>query len=403
MALTIAALLAGAAGVLRADPVGQADPATPPDAPLSDSQARLLALAMNAASKLPHHPYIKDRSRLQMHVVDACLQLDQPSLATRYMKRIDNWRRGQAAAEYAIYLAERGYRDEIERYVRIAVAYAQAADADWRKAHIRLRVAQARMLTGDPNAATRFNDQLEDQTYRGRTAVTRARIGDPQSHEQLVQRLDELIGSRTFDAIVNASAGYVELYRRYYQDPSRREEFEKKIRQAYRNMAVADTLDMLMELGQVALEQDDPKAALRLVSEAEDLADRAKWPAHREYEAQYRARLARLRYEAGDQEQARSDLDEALAAQIERFDELQTFRRADALTPVAEAYQLMGAKEKSLAVYEQAVKEFSKNRNFRVRVEDLTAICVSLALHEVQPTDNLWSLLEARYEDLGPP
>src|SRR5262245_27591540 len=61
------------------------------DAPLTIDQAELLDLAMQSAAKMPLNPHIKNRSRAQEAVVDACLKLGQPARALAGIEDIANW------------------------------------------------------------------------------------------------------------------------------------------------------------------------------------------------------------------------------------------------------------------------------------------------------------------------
>jgi len=377
--------------------------AGPANAPLPEYQAELLEMAMDAASKMPHDPHIKDRSRYQAYVVQACLELDQPARARRYIRRIDNWRRGQAAAEYAMYLARTGQTETIDHYLQIAEDQARRAGQDWRRAHVELRMARARMLMGEANAATEFNRELTDATYRGKTASTAARMSDGPSYELLSARLDKLIATDQYDLIRNATSAYVELYREHYQDKDRREAIERKLREAHRQMGGAEVLNLLMNLARAALANDDPETALRFVSEAEKMADKANWPAHREYESAFRAKLAMLRHRADDTETARKYVDAALADLNERMDQIQTFRRADALIPLAEAYHAMGFRKDALKIYEKAINNSQMNPNGRPRAIDSCELCVSMALHGVEPRATVRARIRAVYEDLSPP
>src|SRR5215813_3973758 len=76
------------------------------DKPLLAFQSELLDLAFKTATALPTEPHIKNRSRAQESVVDTCFQLDQPHRAAGYIQGIDNWRRGLAYADLALYCAQ---------------------------------------------------------------------------------------------------------------------------------------------------------------------------------------------------------------------------------------------------------------------------------------------------------
>ncbi len=387
---------------LAAIPQGDVE-SMPPDAPLTEDQAKLLDLAMGAASRMPHDPHIKNRSRAQQAVVMACLEMDQPRRAARYVEKIDNWRRGVAAAECALYLIRNEQTENVDRYLRIADAYAELADQDWRRVHIKLRVTEAKMLMGDPNAAGDFRRRNTEDAYRGKTESTHATLMENEDYDVLMERLDQLVGKQLYEPLLNASETYLVLYQRHYEDADKRRELEQKLRESHRNMGGAEVLSMLMALAEAAIENGDHAEALRFIGEADAIVAQANWPSHREYEYVFRAQLAGLRYRAGDAEQARAQVD-AIADEFRvNGEKIINIRRAEALVPIAETYQMMGLSDQAREIYEQSIKESRVNPNGRPRAIDLSEICTSMALHGVKPDDTLWTLLHKAYEDLGPP
>ena len=97
----------------------------------------------------------------------------------------------------------------------------------------------------------------------------------------------------------------------------------------------------------------------------------------------------------------RADADAALATYQQEREKIIDVFRTEALVPLAEAYATMDAKQTALAVYELAASEAIVNPNSRPRVEDLGAICRSMALRDVAPSEALWSLLREVSATLG--
>src|SRR4029434_4824877 len=94
-------------------------------------RGELLDLALASASKMPLDPHIKNRSRAQEAVVDACLQLAQPARALSGIQDIANWRRGTGYADYALYCAQYGRADDAQHALELAQQVAdRPADAD---------------------------------------------------------------------------------------------------------------------------------------------------------------------------------------------------------------------------------------------------------------------------------
>ncbi len=118
---------------------------------LEPYRIELLDLAFAAASAIPHHPHLKDRSRAQAAVVEAALKLNQPQKALSYIEQIDNWRRGAGYADLALYYARHQQPEPAGRYLRLAERIAENglpsspqdtfSFQEWRQDHIRIKMA----------------------------------------------------------------------------------------------------------------------------------------------------------------------------------------------------------------------------------------------------------------------
>jgi hypothetical protein len=115
------------------------------------------------------------------------------------------------------------------------------------------------------------------------------------------------------------------------------------------------------------------------------------------------ARLAAIRHRAGDQERARREADQALALFEEQRDEIVDIWRAGALRPLAEALHAMGDTGAALATCGKALEEGVKNPNSRPRAEDLTALCISMAVHGIEPDALLFSRMRQICGQLSDP
>lgn len=402
-AMVLASLLCGSPG-LADDPIDS----LPSDAPLSDSQEAALEMAMVAASKIPLVPdsMKKDRSRAQHRVFMACLELDQPRRAAVYLDGIANWRRGAAAADLALYLARRGYDEQvIEHYVRLGRATAKLVDSGWKIEYIELRVAQAYLLLGKPEVAEQFSREIVQDLNRGKIDAFRVETEDDLSYEQVSARLDALLESGRFEPIVTGGKAYTALYRRYYSDEARRDEIEGKLREAYKDMQGTVKIDLFVEMGDAALAHGDRAKALSFADEAGALVATPIWRSGVETEYLYAAKVIDLRYRAGAEAQARAEAD----AMVEKFDEefeekLWSHRRADALRPLAELYHTMGLGDLALETYGRALEHGMTNKNSRCRANDLVDTCASMALYGFEPDDRVWARIqEIMSEGLGSP
>lgn len=379
------------------------DAATLEDAEIEGYRRDLLGLAMDAASMMPRDPHIKNRSRMQHEVFAACLDLDQPALARAFMKRIANWRRGAAAAEYALYCARYDRHDTAERYLKKAEAAAKLVDQDWRKQTIQLRVAEARLLLGDDAADDRVRRRTTEDMHRGKIEAFAIAHRETVDVEALSSRLDSLIASGRYEPILNAAEAYLRLYERLYEQSDRRLDIEGKLRQAYVGMGGAETLKLLMGFAHAALANGDAAEALRFIEEAETLAANAAWPEHQPYRYEFVSDLAELRALSDDSSGAVAKLDKLMERYDREGKKIVNIWRADALRSVAEAYAALGETDKAWSVYERAVAAGMVNPNGWPRATDLAKTCVSLALQRVEPSDSLLRSIHRAKAKLGAP
>jgi len=376
----------------------------PEDEPLEAYRRELLALAMDAATKLPIVPHLKSRSRAQHQVARAALELNQPRLALDYLERIDNWR-GALAAEYARYCVRRAHEPTVERYIVLAKAAAELADQDWRREQIYLTIAQTRLLQGDTAPADSFEQHLQTDAFRGRTEPARVerRTADDDDYQQTIERLDKLAKNELYDHILNGSRAYAALYQRHYDDRSRREEIETKLRRAYRTMPGPETIDMLVTLAETAAAHGDFEPAKGFLDEAQAMYEGVAWSAHREYRYEYVSKIARARVKAADVPGARALTDAASRRYHEEFEQVYNLWRADCLRPLAEAYVAIGDAEKAARHYAQAVEAGMVNPNGRPQAEDLAATCTSMALVGFEPSRDLLQRMEQANSRLSSP
>ena len=374
-------------------------PASIPDKPLAVFQEKLLGLSFETATLIPVKPHIKDRSRMQEKVVEACLKLDQPTRAMAFIERIDNWRRGAAYADWAFYQAERGSTGRIPHYLDLARQIALAA-SDWRRDRIKVKIARTYALLGEHEQAEAFEDGVED-SEKGKVAGVRAGRGSEDSFDDMIQRLDELIETGHVDVVRNALYASAELFNRFYDTPAYRDSAQERIKNSWDVLPVVLKIDLLVKLTGFALDHGDNVKANKLIDEAQQMMDNYQWRLR--YRIPLMAQLAQIRFRAGNKEKALADADRA----GELFDKdgrlVVNIYRAETLLPLAEAYQSMGEMSRALAVYKRAVEASVQNPNSRPRAEDLSAVCSSMAVYKAAPDEALWSRILQIKETLGDP
>lgn len=369
------------------------------DKPLASYQDKLLGLAFETAAAIPVKPHIKDRSRAQEKVVSAALELDQPLLALSCLEKIDNWRRGSGYADLALYCARHGFTDEAQQYVNRAMQVSESAE-DWRRDHIRIKIANAYALLGQNQQADQFGAGLAD-AEAGKIATVKASIADEDAFDEHMNALEPLLVSNNFDIVDNALQACAQLFHRFYDHTVRRSLVEEKMKTSWEKLPIFKRVEFLTELAGFALDHGDQAKSLALVNEAQTFMDGAQWrPEHR---IPLVSKLVRLRFGAGDEQKARADADTLLALFDAERNKMANIERAGTLRPLAETYQSMGNTATARAVYKRIVEEGVENPNSRPRAEDLADTCISMALHEIMPDDELWNRILQIQDGLGDP
>ncbi|MCA9416753.1 MAG: hypothetical protein KC917_10795 [Candidatus Omnitrophica bacterium] len=369
------------------------------DAPLRDFQLRLLDIALEAASEIPIQPHIKDRSRSQEAVVLACLELDQPGRAIRYTDRIDNWRRGSCYADIAFHLARQGDVESAEHCLELAERLSEVAE-DWRKDRVHTKIAKTRAWLGEMEEARDLEEGVAESEF-GKVALAEAMKGDQSSMEEQISALEPELESGNFDLVKNALSVCTKIYTRFYEDPMKRSAVEAKIKSTWSPMPIFIRIELLTGMVESALEHSDQETALRLVNETQVLVDEHQWPL--EHGLPIKAKVVELRFRAGDETTARREADELLRQFEEHKEEIVNIYRAEALHPLARAYQAMGETGVALNVYKRAVEEGVENPNSRPRAEDLSATCCEMARWSIEPDQELWDRIEEIEQGLDAP
>jgi tetratricopeptide (TPR) repeat protein len=366
---------------------------------LRSFQLELLDLAFGAASAMPADPHIKDRSRVQEAVVAACLDLEQPQRALRYLEQIGDWRRGAAYADLAFYCARHGITQDVQSYLDRAAQIAEQA-GDWQRDRIKAKIAQVHAYLGRAEAAAK-SVQGVGAAESGKVARAEAMVCPADSFDKTLEALGRLVSTGQFDAVKSALDAYAELFNRFYEDRERRTRVEEKIKASWTGLPVFVRVDLLAELVDFALAHADQSKALELVNEAKAILDSASWQPQSGIAMV--ARLAELRFRAGDKERARTEMQEVLKLFDAKRDAIVNIYRAQALRAIAEAYQGMGDAGAAREIYGRATEAGTENPNSRPRAEDLASTCCSMAVHAVEPSPGLWNRIREMRNRLGDP
>jgi hypothetical protein len=378
----------------------QKQPTAPQDKPLAAFQTNLLQTAFDVATAIPVVPHIKDRSKAQSEAAAASFQLDQPQRALGYIRKIADWRRGTGYADYAFYCAQNGFTNDVQHYLNLAEQISSIVDQDWRRDRILVKVASVASLLGDQETSARLTRDIEP-SEAGKIEQTKADQCTDSSFEQQFEAVRLLIATENFDIVKNALTACVRLFDRFYADAERRSLMEKTIRESWNSLPLFIRIDLLAGMSDAALENADRTKALELLNDAKSVFDGARW--NPDQGIPVMARLASLRFRCGEPDLAREEVAAAYSLYDREHSRIINIYKADALIPLAEAYQVITDVTGSVKVYKRAVEAAVENPNSRPRAEDLSAICVSMAANAVEPDEVLWRRIREIQANLGDP
>ncbi len=384
---------------------------TPTPAPTTDDSVQLapwrlelVDLAFDAASKIPFHPHIKNRSRAQESVVDASLRLGQPQRALAQIEKISNWRRGLGYADLAFWCAQHGATTDVRAYLDLAAKTAAQSEEegaqDWQRDRIRATIASTHLVLGQDAEAAKLEAGIEG-AEAGKLATVEARVGGAAVFDQRIQALDAAVAKGDFDQTQNAIQACAELFGRVFGDADKREALVHKIQTSWGKLPIQLRVETLMRMSEIAADHEDAAESLALLDDAQAAFDGVTWLP--EDQVPLMARLATLLHKAGDTTNAREQADAALAMYDAHRDGIVDIYRADALRPLAETYQALGDGTKALSICKRAVEEGVGNPNSRPRCDDLVATCLTMAVHGIEPDAQLHARLKEIETALGDP
>lgn len=398
-----ASLEAEPAPVIASDEVESVPSADEPA--LKEFQLALLEVAHEAASAMPEYPHIKTRSKFQEHVVEACLELGQIARAAEYADSIANWRTGLAHASIGLHLAETGGATEaIDRHLDLARRVVDEVRDEtfigWRRDRVRVRIAQAEFALGRVDEAARTAAGAESSELPAYHAARATRTDELDLDAELAG-LESVAERGNYEQKLTGLAICTRLYERFYGEPEARGRIRATIDALWAKLPVLVRLDVRAELATAALEHEDRETALELLRASQAEFDEGKWLTENRLPAS--ARLARLLVRAGDPAAARLELDGSMGVFDATRERVVNIYRADALTPVAEAYAALGDRALALEVFARALEEAVENPNSRPRAEDVVELCCTLARNAIDPGEELMGRIREIQAALGDP
>ncbi len=359
--------------------------------PVDAYRRDLLQLAFQGVTAMPAFPHIKDRSRAQEKIVEAALELGLPHLALGFAEEIGNWRRGAAYAAFAHYCAEHGHTRGLEPYlepsIQIAIEDQKEDGQGWRIDRVRAKVAQTYALLGKAERLAQATEGL-DPSSASAVAVIEASQVDRETFDAQIAQVHETILAGDFEMVRAALQSCIALFDRFYDQAELRDRAEEAILESWGKIPAQAHIETVIELALVALEKGDHGKVIELARAARGMFDEKTWPI--DSEIPLKARLAGLHAAAGDKGTAHDELTRLLGFYEEQREKVYDVFRAALLRPIAEAYVELGDPGLALAVYKRAVDEGAHNPNSRPNSMDLAETCTSMALHGIEPDEQLW-------------
>lgn len=358
------------------------------DQPVKAYRLELIDLAWKAATSYPLDPHIKNRGRAEELVVNGALGIQQPHLAWGYAKKVVNWRKGASHAEIAHYLLEQNDTEHVEYFLRQALLFSKDSKQGWRQQRVKARVASARVLMGNREGAAGLLSE-EDFAGQSEQIAAQAAVADEAEFDQLVAALDSMVAAQGYNEILAAMHGYADMYGHYYKQAERRALLKTRLQAAWKDMPGLLRFQVMCKLIDAAMDQDDLQTATALVEETDSIRQSFSWPI--DYDLKFRSDIARYRFAIGQGDMARKLLDESIDLSAKKVEGLENFYRAGAVRPLAEAYAALGDEQRALEIYTRVVELGAVNPNMRPRVRDITATCVSMAVHDIKPDAKLFN------------
>ena len=370
------------------------------DAELAGYQEELLELSFEAASKFPLDPHIKNRSRAQERVADACFELEAPDRALRYVKGIANWRKALGYANYAAYFAERGEEELVDEYIELAVQLAELSEG-WRKENVYSTIARIHIELGQRDKAAKYSEALEAGAAESVEASRAAKAQEEEEYVEHMVWIDHVFSAGNLDQVREGLVACQNLYRNFYGDEVRRAGLEEKVKTSIHKAPLVIGIDTILGMARIAIEHEDRDKGRQLALHVSGLIEGGKWLP--EDEIPLVARTAEVQFLAGQPTTSVKALERMHTLYRTSRERIVDIYRADALVPLAEAYSVVGNHEKALELYALSIEEGMMNPNSRPRVDDLVATCCSMATHEVEPDSKFLERLRSITANLGDP
>lgn len=389
------------------------------DQPVETFRMDLLDLAFSGVSEMPLRPHIKNRSRAQLSIVEACIELGQPNRAAQYIEQIANWKRWMGLADLAFYLAGNGDEKQAAELVKTVQGALRTAEdirsgrivaaapnplidtlEDWRYQAVLSRIAEVRLMNGTIDSV-----DADNELYGAVNAsiLTMGMLSDnAASFDETLATLRVITEDPGFEIVHLGLLEMAAFAGTHYDRINLNEFIEENVSpKLNKQMPVFLRMDVLLHFADAALNNEDAAAALPLIDQVDEMAEKLN-SSPRIYIPE-KAKLVQARLQAGQRDAAEAGLQAMISLYESKPDLIVNIERAELLCRIAESAERLGNRNQALVFYTRAVDEGQVNPNSRPQAEDLGRICCSMALHGIEPTEALWNALTAMKDGLGEP
>lgn len=364
------------------------------DAPIQAYRLNLLDLAFAGVSEMPLNPHIKNRSRAQMKIVDAALELDQPNRAQRYLEQIENWQRWLGYAHLAAFYMKHQNPDRAAQVLAEPKAMLEMAG----------KVKSGEIVAVSENPLINTLTDWRYQRVESKVTEVEASMAAAQQEsamEPAMAALRTAAASQDFEIIHAALLDMVKLVDAHYESVQLPEWADTEFAAPFQRMPVFLKMDVLVALAETGVRHQDDQNARAIIERLEGLIETASLPLR--LHIPEAARVVALRIKCGDTAIANQQMKLLLQQYEEERETIVDIERAALLCRIAELFGLSGDDDQALELYRRAVDEGCINPNARPRADDLGEICCSMALHDVAPSEALMRKLETMKNELGSP
>lgn len=389
------------------------------DKAIESYRLQLLEIGFSGVSKMPLNPHIKNRSRAQQKVVEACLKLGQPKTAELYIVQIENWQRWMGFANLAYYYTSAGnvdaanvamqqseamlnMVDEVSSGEVLATTPSPLIDSleGWRYKQVKAKIYEIHYLLGSPIVPTSTLERDFDEDLSASLQVKQI-DGDSSTYASAMVQMASLAENTNFEVVHHALQGMVQLADKYYAELDLTTWMDEEILPRFKNTPVFMRVDILVRLTRIALKHTDPTQAKMICDLMDGYIDDAALPVG--FHIIEKMKVIALRFESGDQALAKKQLDIWFGSYTENKGLIVDIDRAEIVCRMAENYHLTGQSDNALELYEQAVFEGQVNPNSRPCADALNAICCSMAINGVEPSERLFEALTEMNNQLASP